>query len=67
MHQHARAAFRAETSLEFSAAIRVDGIIARFVGSDLKLIAVYPKECEKSTAARPLASPAMALVLKYGF
>ena len=67
LQQYVRTTLRAETSLELSAAVGFNGIISRFIGGEVKLVTRHPKERDKSTAARPLASPAMALVLKHGF
>ena len=62
-----RAAFSTKSPLEFSATVRIDGVVLRFIGSELKLVTRYPYEGGESAAARPLASPAMALVGKHGF
>ena len=62
-----RTTVRAKTSFEFSAAVAVDRIIFRLIGSELNLVDRYPQEGDEAAAARLLASPAMALVLEHGF
>ena len=62
-----RTTIRAKTTFELSAAVTVHRIVFRIIGSELKLVDRYPKERDEAAAARPLASPAMALVLEHGF
>ena len=42
LQQYVRATFSAETSLELPAAVRVDDVILRFIGSEMKFVAVHP-------------------------